>query len=57
MRGFFFASVAEWQTPRNLRLRISKSFAAIKMICFFLGHNIVGTHLVITSYAINEVIE
>ncbi len=57
MQGFFFAFVAEWQTPRNLPLWISKSFAVIKMICFFLGHNIVGAHLVITSYAINEVIE
>ena len=28
-----------------------------KMICFFLGHNIVGTHSVITSCTINEVIE
>ena len=31
--------------------------AVIKMICFFLGHNIVGTHSVITSCTINEVIE
>lgn len=28
-----------------------------KIICFFLEHNIVGTHSVITSCTINEVIE